>query len=99
MDEILAEIHGLIDFDSAAFKSDNYLELAATIEKNKSQLPDLKVVDGYAYKRMIPYNGEPIGEDFAWKLGSYGVNHRPYSEGTYPNPSIRRKFCRNTKTP
>lgn len=68
MDQISAEIHGLIDLESEAFKSENYLELLATTEKNQSQLPDLRIVDGVAYKRTVPYNGEPIGEDFGWKL-------------------------------
>lgn len=68
LSRISADIHGLIDLDSDALKSDNYLELMATIEKNKNQLPDLRVMDGFAYKRTVPYNGESIGEDFAWKL-------------------------------
>lgn len=68
MDEISAKIHGFIDLSYTAFKTQSYLELLKNIEKNKNQLPDLRVVDGFAYERTIPYNGEPIKEGFAWKL-------------------------------
>lgn len=68
MSEIAAELLELIDLDSPAFKAEAYLELITTIEANAEQLPDLKVMDGYVYKRTVPYDGVPINEDFAWKL-------------------------------
>lgn len=68
MDEVSTELNSLIDLDSEEFKSDDYLELVATIEKNIEQLPDLKIVDGFVYKRTLHYDGVPLNEDFAWKL-------------------------------
>lgn len=68
MDEIKLDSNHLIDFSSPEFQSEDYRKLIETVESNKNSLPDLKVIDNFVYKRTVPYDGEAIREDHAWKL-------------------------------
>ncbi|GBP15281.1 Gypsy retrotransposon integrase-like protein 1 [Eumeta japonica] len=68
MEEVSVNVEGMVDLESSAFGSDDYLELVSTIETNSERLPDLKVLDGMAYKRVRPYDGLVVNKDFTWKL-------------------------------
>lgn len=68
MEEVVADLASFIDLDSDAFEVEDYMELKATIDQNSSQLPDLKIVDKFVYKRTVQYDGVPLNEDFSWKL-------------------------------
>lgn len=68
MDEVSAEVQSLVDLSDPSFVSEDYLDLVSKIKENTESLPDLRVVDGYVYKRTLHYDGTPLGEDFAWKL-------------------------------
>lgn len=57
-----------VDFSSPFFSSEEYEELRSTILNHQEKLPDLCVSNGYVYKRQQPRRGDPIQEDFAWKL-------------------------------
>lgn len=60
--------NNLIDLQSPEFQSTDYKELISTIEENKANLPDLKVIDNFVYKRTVSYDGNRRNEDHAWKL-------------------------------
>ena len=68
MDEMVDHMRGLIEIESPEFRSDDYLELIQIIKENQSNLPDLKTSEGYIFKRTVPYDGNVLNEDFAWKL-------------------------------
>lgn len=57
-----------VDLNSQYFKSEEYLDLIKSCEDKKEQLPDINVSEGFVYKRTVPYNGNPLDEDNAWKL-------------------------------
>lgn len=57
-----------VDLDSPHFKSEEYLNLIKTLTEKKEHLPDINVSEGFVYKRTVPYNGNPLDEDNAWKL-------------------------------
>ncbi|XP_023307450.2 uncharacterized protein LOC111689189 [Lucilia cuprina] len=63
VDEIQTD--DLLDFETTEFESDEYLELVKQITENGERLPDLKIVDGKIFKRMINETGL---EDHQWKL-------------------------------
>lgn len=57
-----------IDLTDSAFKSDEYLKIIDGIEKQKHQLPDLLVSDGFVYKKVNHSTGNPLEDDQTWKL-------------------------------
>ena len=58
----------ILGFDTTEFESEEYLELKKNVEENKETLPDLKIVDGYVYKRTRFNRGNPEMEEYLWKL-------------------------------
>lgn len=61
-------VDALIDLSSSAFQNEDYKDLIDNVSKNADRLPDIKVIDGFVYKRTQFYDGSPTNEDFAWKL-------------------------------
>jgi len=53
--------------ETTEFESDDYVELRKDMESNKNQLPDIKVVDGFIFKRNQDC-GNPELEEHSWKL-------------------------------
>lgn len=68
MDEIEFDSPILIDLTSPAFQSEDYCKLLKVLENEENRLPDIKIVDKFVYKRTVPYNGDAVQEDHAWKL-------------------------------
>lgn len=69
----ISEIHEAnilfdIDLTSPFFKSDSYCELIAKLSKNKHLLPDIKIVDGFIYKRVDFATGHDLQEESSWKV-------------------------------
>lgn len=52
----------ILDLNSPTFKSAEYLLLIVRIQDNSNQLPDLRVVDGYVYKRTEHASGDALQE-------------------------------------
>nr|XP_044248545.1 uncharacterized protein LOC123002443 [Drosophila takahashii] len=57
----------LLGFEATEFESEDYVELRKDMESNKEQLPDIKVVDGFIFKRNQAC-GSPELEEHSWKL-------------------------------
>lgn len=57
-----------VDLNSTHFKSPEYIQLLDKIKQNLNQMPDLRVVDGYLYRRTEHATGEQIHDDLVWKL-------------------------------
>lgn len=68
MEEIEMVINEIIDFNSIEFQSPEYMKLIDTIQQNKSSLPDLKITDGYVYKKTKFNRGDEEEEDECWKI-------------------------------
>lgn len=66
--EIDVDTRSLIDLSSNEFTSPDYGQLIKTVESEKSNLPDLRVVDGLVYKRSNFYKGDGLQEERSWKL-------------------------------
>ncbi|XP_061388706.1 cilia- and flagella-associated protein 61-like [Musca vetustissima] len=76
--EDLSEIHWLsevantqgvfVDLNSEHFSSEEYKDLLRRVESNKNFTPDLKIIDGYLYRRTDHAVGDPLIDDLAWKL-------------------------------
>ena len=68
--ESLDEVEDLpiLGFETLEFESEEYLELVKNVEENKESLPDLKIVDGFVYKKTLFTRGCPESEEFTWKL-------------------------------
>lgn len=58
----------LIDLESDEFKCEEYTQLIEVIRENEDKLPDLKIVDSFVYKKTLPSDGNPVHENFTWKL-------------------------------
>ncbi|KAL7726512.1 hypothetical protein ACLKA6_001134 [Drosophila palustris] len=61
-------LDSLIDLQSDHFSSPEYMEIKANVERNKSQLPDMKVLDNYVYRRSEHASGDAVADDLCWKL-------------------------------
>lgn len=57
-----------IDLKDKSFTDKEYLDLISYVEENQEQLPDLKVSDGFVYKRTCHYIGDDIFDIKTWKL-------------------------------
>lgn len=76
--EDLSEIHWLsevantqgvfVDLNSEHFSSEEYKDLVRRVESNINFTPDLKIIDGYLYRRTDHAVGDPLIDDLAWKL-------------------------------
>lgn len=62
------DVNTFIDLQSPYFQSSSYQELRSKIEQNKNQLPDVKVVDGFIYRRTEHATGDQVADDLVWKL-------------------------------
>ena len=58
----------ILGFETTEFDSEEYEDLRKNVESNQECLPDLKIVDGYIYKKTLFNRGEPETEEFLWKL-------------------------------
>ena len=58
----------LIDLQSEQFKSAEYQDLKDKIIANQTQLPDVKVIDNFIYRRAEHATGDQIADDLCWKL-------------------------------
>lgn len=58
----------VVDLESPAFKSDEYTALIQVVKDNGNHLPDVKVSEGFAYKRDCFRKGQPYEEFNVWKL-------------------------------
>ena len=56
-----------IDLSSPEFASEPYIKLRKEIENRQSSLPDVKIVDGFIYKRT-EFSRDNISEAQSWKL-------------------------------
>lgn len=68
MEELTINDSVIIDLKSEAFKTEKYKKLLDTIRQNQENLPDLKIIDDFVYKRTTFYNGNLEDEDATWKL-------------------------------
>lgn len=68
MEELVLKENTFIDLESESFKSENYEKLRETVRQNSENLPDLRVIDHFVYKRTSFYNGNMDEEDLTWKL-------------------------------
>lgn len=57
-----------IDLKSKEFESEEYLGLIEIAQKNENHLPDLKVKDGYVFKRVKFNRGKVEDEQNVWRL-------------------------------
>lgn len=59
-----------VNLDSPAFSSKEYQALQESVlgAQQEQKIPDIRVSEGYVYKRTSFYRGDPIQEDRAWKL-------------------------------
>lgn len=67
--EVIAEEivnEDILDFETTAFESEEYVELRRTILENQERLPDLKVDNERIYIRMKHFEEETM--EFEWKL-------------------------------
>lgn len=58
----------IIDMSSPEFEGEEYAQLREHISQNQDLLPDLRIRDSYVYKRTVPSDGDPVHEQFIWKL-------------------------------
>ena len=64
--ESLDELQPLVDLNSVSFSSAEYKTLINHISENQNRLPDLKILDGFVYKRTEFDRGTNEGTE--WKL-------------------------------
>lgn len=67
----IEEVNGAmlnVNLESTHFQDEEYLQLQQTINDNKNQLPDLKIVDGKVYKRTEFNTGNIQLDSTCWKL-------------------------------
>ena len=57
-----------IDLDSDEFGSPDYIEWIRKLQPNLKYLPDIKIEDGFVYKRVEYATGNEIQEEMSWKL-------------------------------
>lgn len=57
-----------VDLTSTHFQSHEYRQLLDRIGGNLDKLPDLKIIDGYLYRRTEHATGEQLQDDLSWKL-------------------------------
>jgi len=57
-----------IDLTSEAFSSDSYLELIKRVQSEPQLFPDIRVCDGFVYKKTEFSSGDPVQEENSWKL-------------------------------
>lgn len=57
-----------VDLQSEHFTSDDYTNLIKKVEQNLDHTPDLKILDGYLYRRTEHAVGQQFTDDLAWKL-------------------------------
>jgi len=61
--------HGLmVDLQSSAFKSGEYIELQEKISANSDKFYDLRIADILLYRRIDHATGDLLPDTFAWKL-------------------------------
>ncbi|XP_037894138.1 uncharacterized protein K02A2.6-like [Glossina fuscipes] len=66
---LTAEDIGLfVDLNSPHFKTEDYRAPIQGIEGNANKLPDVKILDGFVYKRTQHEVGEQLHDDLCWKL-------------------------------
>lgn len=65
---ILDDTGVFVDLQSEKFRSTDYLQLIDRIKENLDKTPDLKIIDGYVYRRTEHCSGEQLQDDLAWKL-------------------------------
>lgn len=58
----------LVDLKSPAFLSEEYKSLQKVVEEKGASLPDIRISDGYVYKRLLPRTGKEVDEVNLWKL-------------------------------
>nr|XP_041630567.1 uncharacterized protein K02A2.6-like [Drosophila kikkawai] len=58
----------LVELDSGAFKAAEYVNLVERLKANGDRLPDMKIVDGLAYKRTEHATGEFLNDQIIWKI-------------------------------
>ena len=58
----------ILGFETTEFESEEYKELLKTVEDNKEQLPDLKIIDGFVYKKTLFNRTSTELNEFVWKL-------------------------------
>ncbi|KAL7725484.1 hypothetical protein ACLKA6_017775 [Drosophila palustris] len=61
-------LSGLMDTGASISCIGEYMEIKASVERNKSQLPDIKVLDNYVYRRSEHASGDAVADDLCWKL-------------------------------
>lgn len=57
-----------VDLESAHFQSDSYKELLNKVQKTLDNMPDLRIIDGYIYRRTEHASGDQLQDDLSWKL-------------------------------
>lgn len=57
-----------VDLKSSSFASEEYIQLRDTAEANSESLPDVKVSEGFVYKRVSPRLGIPEDDLDVWRL-------------------------------
>lgn len=57
-----------IDLDSEHFKSPAYIELLDKVRASGDVTPDIRIMDGFLYRRTEHCSGEQLQDDLAWKL-------------------------------
>lgn len=57
-----------VDINSAHFNSEDYKKLLERVRNNIDATPDLKIIDGFLYRRTEHAIGEQTTDDMAWKL-------------------------------
>lgn len=57
-----------LNLKSTEFESPFYLDLIKSIQEQESRFPDLRILDGYVYKRCNFYSGDPLNDGLTWKL-------------------------------
>lgn len=68
LSEIRNERGVFVDLKSEHFSSDDYKDLLRRVEDNIDSTPDLKIIDGYLYRRTEHAVGEQLADDMIWKL-------------------------------
>ncbi|XP_059223172.1 uncharacterized protein LOC131996977 [Stomoxys calcitrans] len=68
LSEIRNERGVFVDLKSEHFSSDDYKDLLRRVDDNIDSTPDLKIIDGYLYRRTEHAVGEQRADDMIWKL-------------------------------
>jgi len=58
----------IVDLDSEFFQSSEYSKLVQTVKENTSNFPDLRVENGFLYRKAEHLTGEQMHDEYAWKL-------------------------------